>query len=195
MNHDYSVAKFFSNPIAVTNCCVLDRGIGQSLVSSPARLGARLFELLNGGQMTAVNIIIGTVDKVRTAEVSLSNSQTGGDLIQAAIDNWSLPKDADYSLVNTRTSTPIQLSESLGSQGVRDGDVLEVQPVTDTALPQTPSMKWTDKSRSPSSASTVSRVIAVCPNCNASLSVPAERSSLVSCPFCNRIFGSAQFTA
>ena len=141
--------------------------------------------------MSAVNITIGTADKTRTAEVALSSSQTGADLIQAALENWSLPKDADYSLVNTRTSTPIQPSESLDSQGVKDGDVLEVQPLTDTALSQTQSMKWTDKSGSPSPASKVSRVTAICPNCNASLRISPEKSSLVSCPFCNRKFGSA----
>jgi len=93
--------------------------------------------------MTDVNIIIRTRDQARKAEVALSSSQTGADVIHAAVDNWSLPKDTDYSLVNTRTAKPIQPDESLDSQGVKDGDMLEVRSVTDTAPPQKPPMRWT----------------------------------------------------
>lgn len=141
--------------------------------------------------MTDVNIIIRTADQTRKAEVALSSSQTGGDVIQAAVDNWSLPKGTDYSLVNTRTAKPIQPDGSLDSQGVKDGDVLEVRSVTDTAPPQKPSMRWTDKSQSTPSASTVNRVIVTCPTCKANLRLPAGRSGLVSCPFCNKSVSSA----
>ena len=136
--------------------------------------------------MTNVNIIIRTADQTRKAEVELSGSQTGGDVIQAAVDNWSLPQDTDYSLVNTRTANPIQPDGSLDSQGVKDGDVLEVQWVTDTAPPQKASMKWTDKSQSAPSGSTVDRVIVSCPNCKANLHLRVGRSVLVSCPFCKQ---------
>jgi len=50
-------------------------------------------------------------------------------VIQAAVDNWSLPKDTDYSLVNTRLAKPIQPAAALDTQGVQNGDILEVQPV------------------------------------------------------------------
>lgn len=136
--------------------------------------------------MTDVNIIIRTADQTRKAEVALSSSQTGGDVIQAAVDNWSLPKDTDYSLVNTRTAEPIQPDGSLDSQGVKNGDVLEVQLVTDMAPPEKASMRWTDKSQSTPSASTVDRIIVTCPNCKASLRLRVGRSGLVSCPFCKQ---------
>ena len=142
-------------------------------------------------QMTDVNIIIRTADQTRKAEVALSGSQTGGDVIQAAVDNWSLPEDTDYSLVNTRTAKPIQPAGSLDSQGVKDGDVLEVQSATDMARPQKSSMRWTDKSQSTPSAPTVDRVIVTCPNCKAGLRLPAGRSALVSCPFCNNGINAA----
>jgi len=140
--------------------------------------------------MTDVNIIIRTADQTRKAEVALSGSQTGGDVIQAALDNWSLPNDKDYSLVNTRTAKPVQPSESLDSQGVKDGDVLEVRSLSDTA-PQKPSMRWTDKSQAPPRAPAVERVIVVCPNCKASLRLPAKRSASVSCPFCSKSISAA----
>lgn len=79
--------------------------------------------------MTDVSIVIRTADQTRKAEVMLSDSCTGADVIQAAVDNWSLPKDTDYSLVNTRTAQPVQPANSLEKQSVQNGDVLEVQPV------------------------------------------------------------------
>ena len=137
--------------------------------------------------MTDVNIFIRTADQKRKADVTLSGSQTGGDVIQAAVDNWSLPKDADYSLVNTRTATPIQRDGSLDSQDVKNGDVLEVQPVADTV----PSMRWTDKSQSTPSAPTADRVSVTCPNCKANLRLSPRKIGVMSCPFCNKIISSA----
>lgn len=133
--------------------------------------------------MTDVNIIIRTADQTRKAEVALSGSQTGADVIQAALENWSLPKDKDYSLVNTRTAKPVEPTESLNSQSVKDGDLLEIRSLSDTA-PQKPSMRWTDKSQAAPRAPAVNRVDVVCPNCKASLRLPAERSASMSCPFC-----------
>lgn len=141
--------------------------------------------------MAEVNIIIRTADQTRKAEVGLSGSQTGVEVIQAAVENWSLPEDADYSLVNVRTAKPVQLGESLDSQGVREGDVLEVRSVNDTAPPQKPSMRWTDKSQAAPRAPAVDRVIVVCPNCKASLRLPAKRSASVSCPFCSKSISAA----
>lgn len=79
--------------------------------------------------MSEVNVIIRTADQTRKAEVSMPGSHTGADVIQAAVDNWSLPKDTDYSLVNTRLAKPIQPAVALETQGVQNGDVLEVQPM------------------------------------------------------------------
>jgi hypothetical protein len=79
--------------------------------------------------MAEMNVIIRTADQTRKAEVTLPGLQTGADVIQAAVDNWALPRDTDYALVNTRTAAAIQPLNSLEKQGVQDGDVLEVQPV------------------------------------------------------------------
>lgn len=141
--------------------------------------------------MADLNIIIRTADQTRKAEVALPGSQTGGEIIQAAADNWSLPKDAEYSLVNATTAKAIKPGESLDAQGVRDGDVLEVRQVADTAPPQKPTMRWTDKSESTPAAPAIDRIVVVCPNCKASLRLPAERSGAVSCPFCTHSLSPA----
>lgn len=46
--------------------------------------------------MSEVKIIIRTADQTRKAEVAMDRSNNGGDVIQAAVDNWSLPTDTDY---------------------------------------------------------------------------------------------------
>ena len=50
-------------------------------------------------------------------------------MLQAAISNWSLPTDTDYSLVNAVSGKTIKSNSSLRASFIRDGDVLEVQPV------------------------------------------------------------------
>jgi hypothetical protein len=79
--------------------------------------------------MAEINVFIRTADQIRKAEVSLPDGSTGADVIQGAVDNWSLPKDTDYTLVNTSNSKVIQPGGSLAANGVKAGDILEVQPV------------------------------------------------------------------
>jgi len=136
--------------------------------------------------MSDINIVIRTADQAREAEVALSGSQTGGDVIHAAVENWSLAEDADYSLVNIRTAKPIQPDRSLDAQGVEDGDVLEVRSASDLAQPKKSSMRWTEKSQSTRRAPAVDRVTVTCPNCKADLRLAAARSALATCPFCSK---------
>jgi hypothetical protein len=79
--------------------------------------------------MSEVKIIIRTADQTRKAEVAMARTNTGGDVIQAAVDNWALPTDTDYSLVNTSSGKAILPSQALAEEIVKDGHVLEVQPV------------------------------------------------------------------
>jgi len=79
--------------------------------------------------MSEVNVIIRTADQTRKAEVSLEGSNTGADVIQAAVDNWSLPTDTDYSLVSTDSGKTLTPASTLSDNGIKTGDVLEVQPV------------------------------------------------------------------
>jgi len=140
--------------------------------------------------MSDINIIIRTADQTRKAEVALSGSQTGAEVIHAAVENWSLSADTDYSLINTRTGQPIQPDGSLDAQGVENGDVLEVRSASDMAPAKKSSMKWTDKSQSTPRAPAVDRITVTCPNCKADLRLAVGRSALAICPFCNKKIAS-----
>ena len=76
----------------------------------------------------SLKLYVRTADQTRRAELDLDGSSTGADIIQAAVDNWSLPADTDYPLVNVSTGRALAPGEDL-ARGVRPGDVLEVQPV------------------------------------------------------------------
>ncbi len=75
-----------------------------------------------------MSLVVRTADQTRRAELSLDPASTGADIIQAAVDNWALPGDTDYTLVNATTGRAVTPGEAL-STAVRPGDVLEVQPV------------------------------------------------------------------
>lgn len=76
-----------------------------------------------------LKLTIRTADQTRRAEVSLDPGSTGADIIQGAVDNWALPADTDYSLVNVSTGELLSPRDLLDQKKVKSGDVLEVQPV------------------------------------------------------------------
>jgi hypothetical protein len=79
--------------------------------------------------MSDVSLILRTADKTRKADISLPRTNSGGDVIQAAVDNWSLPTDTEYTLVNVTSGKTLLPSAALTESFVNDGDILEVQPV------------------------------------------------------------------
>jgi len=79
--------------------------------------------------MSDLKLIVRTADHTRKAEIELPQQMTGGDVIQAAVEKWSLPRDSDYSLVNDTQKKTMNPSDTLEKAGVAAGDVLEVQPV------------------------------------------------------------------
>jgi hypothetical protein len=76
----------------------------------------------------SIKLYVRTADQTRRAELNLDPGSTGADIIQAAVDNWTLPADTDYTLVNTTTGRALAPGEVL-AKAARPGDVLEVQPV------------------------------------------------------------------
>ena len=76
----------------------------------------------------SIKLYVRTADQTRRAELNLDPGSTGADVIQAAVDNWTLPADTDYTLVNTTTVRALAPGEDL-AKAARPGDVLEVQPV------------------------------------------------------------------
>jgi len=79
--------------------------------------------------MADVKFIVRTADQTRKAEVEMDRSSVGSDIIQAAVDNWALPADTDYALVNVTTGKSLVPMQLLDEELVKPGDVLEVQPV------------------------------------------------------------------
>ena len=79
--------------------------------------------------MADVKFIVRTADQTRKAEVEMDRTSIGSDIIQAAVDNWALPADTDYALVNVTTGQSLVPMQPLGENFVKPGDVLEVQPV------------------------------------------------------------------
>jgi hypothetical protein len=75
-----------------------------------------------------LKLTVRTADQTRKAEITLVPSSRGDEVVQSAVDNWALPADTDYTLVNTSTGKAIAPGESLANH-VKNGDVLEVQPV------------------------------------------------------------------
>ncbi len=76
-----------------------------------------------------LKLTIRTADQTRRADVTLDANSTGADVIQGAVDNWALPADTDYSLVNVSTGELLSPRDLLDHNKVKTGDVLEVQPV------------------------------------------------------------------
>lgn len=81
--------------------------------------------------MNEISIIIRTADRAHKAEVTVADTQTSGDMIEAAINNWVMDRDRDYTIVNVSKTPPQSLipSHSLADAGVQPGDTLEIQPI------------------------------------------------------------------
>jgi hypothetical protein len=80
-------------------------------------------------KVNEVTLNLRTADQTRRAEIDFERDKRASDLMQAAIDNWSLPSDSEYSLVNVTTGTVIPADAVLNDSWVKQGDTLEVQPV------------------------------------------------------------------
>jgi hypothetical protein len=81
--------------------------------------------------MPDMNLLIRTAGSTRKAEVTVADSQTFGDLIQAAITQWALPTDRDYTITNVSKTPPQTLNPStqLAAVALSPGDTLEIQPI------------------------------------------------------------------
>lgn len=80
-------------------------------------------------KMNEIKVIIRTADQTRKAEVEVSDSFTGADILENAVGNWNLPTDTDYQLALVDMDSMIQPSQSLKEAGVKNGSMLEIQPV------------------------------------------------------------------
>lgn len=76
-----------------------------------------------------LNIILRTADRTRKAELEVSPHQHCGTIVDAAIQNWNLPADTQYSLTNVSKGLTLNPATQLGQTSVTTGDILELQPV------------------------------------------------------------------
>lgn len=74
-------------------------------------------------------LIVRTADQTRKAEITVAGTSTGSEVVQSAVENWALPADTDYTLINVTTGMALAPHEVLDRSKVKEGDVLEVQPV------------------------------------------------------------------
>lgn len=81
--------------------------------------------------MAVMDLTLRTADRARKAELAVDDAQTGGDLIQAAVQNWTLPSNSQYSLTNVSKEPPATLDPGtdLATAGVLPGETLELQPL------------------------------------------------------------------
>lgn len=81
--------------------------------------------------MALIDLNLRTADRARKAELSVDDEQTGGDVIQAAVQNWTLPADSQYSITNVSKEPPVTIDPGtdLATAGVLPGETLEIQPV------------------------------------------------------------------
>jgi hypothetical protein len=76
-----------------------------------------------------VKLQVRTADQTRRAELELDRDKSAGELMQSAIDHWTLTRDTEYTLVNITTGKLIPADAQLTQDWVADGDLVEVQPV------------------------------------------------------------------
>ena len=79
--------------------------------------------------MSELNLTIRMADRSRKAEINVSPELVIKDVIQGAIQNWELPRDLDYTIVNATSGRTLRPDDTLYRAGVKTGDMLEVQPV------------------------------------------------------------------
>jgi len=63
--------------------------------------------------MTDIKLTIQTADQTRKAEIAVPEGTTTSEVLQAAIDNWSLPSETEYSIANVSNGQALVPTQSL----------------------------------------------------------------------------------
>ncbi|MFN3603392.1 MAG: hypothetical protein ACK4UJ_01645 [Leptonema sp. (in: bacteria)] len=79
--------------------------------------------------MTNVKCYVRTADKTKKAEIGISPEVSVSDIIETCISKWNLPKDVGYQLVSISENKILFPDEYLSNLGIREGEVLELQPI------------------------------------------------------------------
>jgi len=79
--------------------------------------------------MSELTVIVRTADKSRKAEIVIPHECAVGEIIDGAIQNWSLPSDTDYTIINATSRKALNPSHTVLRAEIQEGDILEIQPV------------------------------------------------------------------
>ncbi len=81
--------------------------------------------------MTDIKLTIQTADQTRKAQITVPEGTSTSEVLQAAISNWDLPSETEYSIANVSSGQALVPADTVGSAKglVSEGDVLEIQPV------------------------------------------------------------------
>jgi len=76
--------------------------------------------------MKNLQVILRTADQSKKAEIDVPENMTGNQVIEAAVNNWLLPKGVTYTLVNSTRNQVLNASQAISKQGVQEGDLLSL---------------------------------------------------------------------
>jgi hypothetical protein len=81
-----------------------------------------------GGKL---QLTVRTATRDRQASIAAPSDATAGELLGSAKNNWNLSGDYEYVLRCERLGSQLAENVTLEQAGVREGDVLEIQPLAD----------------------------------------------------------------
>ncbi len=80
---------------------------------------------------TEMTLHIRTANRDRKAEIAVDPNIRVSEILEAAMQNWALSADYEYVVRSDRLGTQLRPSATLVGSGIRDGDILEIQPIAD----------------------------------------------------------------
>jgi hypothetical protein len=78
-----------------------------------------------------LQLSVRTATRDRQAKIATPFDATVGEILASARDNWNLSGDYEYVLSCERLGSQLAENMTLSQAGVREGDVLEIQPLAD----------------------------------------------------------------
>ena len=81
---------------------------------------------------------IRTANRDRKAEIAVDPNIRVSEILEAAMSNWALSSDYDYVVRSDRLGTQLRPSATLVGSGIREGDILEIQPIADAGAATSP---------------------------------------------------------
>lgn len=78
-----------------------------------------------------LQLSVRTATRDRQAKIAAPLDATVGEILASACDNWNLSGDYEYVLRCERLGSQLEERVTLAQAGIREGDVLEIQPLAD----------------------------------------------------------------